>query len=192
MAEAQSARHKRSHYPHNPFCNVCVQAHLRQQTFKKKGEKGDDGLPAVTEKNQVLSADWFIAQRSASGVTKRGSVKEAIEEYASFGVRDAYSGVGICQPKTSRTKDKCYGDLKGFTGPSIHKKSPHVVVKSDAAPEIMSAVYDLGWHSEPSLANKWPHNTVHERWTGTCKSVIRVSMLQSGFCCRTQWAERSI
>ena len=149
-------------------------------------------MAAVTAKNQQLFADYLIAQRSASGVTKRGSVKEAIEEYASFGVRDAYSGVGICQPKTSRTKDKCYGDLKGFTGPSIHKKSPHVVVKSDAAPEIMSAVYDLGWHSEPSLANKWPHNTVHERWTGTCKSVIRVSMLQSGFCCRTQWAERSI
>ena len=178
MAEAKSARHQRSHFPHNPFCNVCVQAHLRQQTFKKSGEKGDDGLPAVKEKNQVLSADWFIAQRSASGVSKRG--KEAIEEYASFGVRDAYSGVGICQPKTQRTKDKCYGDLKGFTGPSIQKRSPHVVVKSDAAPEIMSAVYDLGWHSEPSLPGKWPRNTEHERWGQSVKSVCRANMLQSG------------
>ena len=85
-----------------------------------------------------------------------------------------------CQPKTSRTKDKCYGDLKAFTGPSIQKKSPNVVVKSDAAPEIIGAVQDLGWHSEPSLANKWPHNTQHERWGQSVKSVCRANMLQSG------------
>ena len=123
MAEAQTARHKRSHFPPNPFCNVCVQAHLRQQTFKKSGERRDDGLAAPTAKNQLLSADWFIAQRSASGGSKQSAKNEGFDEYATFGVRDAYSGVGICQPRNSRTKDKCYGDLKAFTGPSIQKKS---------------------------------------------------------------------
>ena len=54
------------------------------------------------------------------------------------------------------------------------------MVKSDAAPEIMSAVYDLGWHSEPSLPGKWPHNTEHERWGQSVKSVCRANMLQSG------------
>ena len=47
--------------------------------------------------------------------------------------------------------------------------------------KITKAVEELGWHPEPSLANRWPHNTVHERWTGTCKSVITASMLQSDF-----------
>ena len=72
-----------------------------------------------------------------------------------------------------------------FVGPeelygSIAKNSPNVVVKSDADPAILGAVYDFGWHSEPSLANTWPHNTAHERWQGSVKSVCRAAMLQSG------------
>ena len=56
-----------------------------------------------------------------------------------------------------------------------------MLVKSDAAKELTKAVSDLGWHPEPSLENKWPHNERHERWIGTYKSVFRASMLQSGF-----------
>ena len=134
---------------------------MRQQTFKRGKEKGDVGLAAITAKNQQLSADYLIAQRSASDVkSKLRSQVDGIEDYAVLGIRDAYSGVGICQPRSSRTKDRCYGDFKTFVGPSIQKKSPHVVVKSDAAPEITGAVYDLGWHPEPSLANKWPSTNV--------------------------------
>jgi len=55
------------------------------------------------------------------------------------------------------------------------------MVRSDAALEITSAVQELGWHPEPSLAKKWPHNAVHERWIGTLKSVIRANMMQSDF-----------
>ena len=54
-------------------------------------------------------------------------------------------------------------------------------MKSDAAGEILKAVEDLGWHSDSSLANRWPHNAVHERWHGTFKSILRSSILQSGF-----------
>ena len=64
MEEAQSARHKRSHYPHNPFCNVCVQAHLRQQTFKRRGEKSDDGLPAVIAPLTEIGTDTMIIAKS--------------------------------------------------------------------------------------------------------------------------------
>ena len=56
-----------------------------------------------------------------------------------------------------------------------------MIVKSDAAPEITGAMHDLGWYSETSLANKWPHNTVHERWHTGVKSVCRAAMLQCGF-----------
>ena len=30
VAEAQSLRHKRAHYPHNPDCAICLRAHMRQ------------------------------------------------------------------------------------------------------------------------------------------------------------------
>ena len=56
-----------------------------------------------------------------------------------------------------------------------------MLVKSDAAIENTGVLDDLGWHREPSLENKWPHNTIHERWHATYKSVVRACMLQSGF-----------
>ena len=36
IAEAQSFRHKASHFPHNPYCEICCQGHMRQQSFSKK------------------------------------------------------------------------------------------------------------------------------------------------------------
>ena len=69
-------------------------------------------------------------------------------------------------------------DLKHFVGPSGPSR-PNIIVKSDAAKEMIGTVKELGWHSEPSLANRWLHNASHERRIQTLKSVIRASMLQS-------------
>ena len=122
-----------------------------------------------------------MAQRETGAAPKRGSQVEGIEDYVSFAVRDAYSGVCICSPQNSRDQGLCYKNLKAFVGPTVAKKTPQLIVKSDAAPEITGAVHDLGWFAETSLANKWPHNSAHERCQGTIKSVCRASMLQSGF-----------
>ena len=58
---------------------------------------------------------------------------------------------------------------------------PDVVEKSDAAKEITNAVKDFGWHADPSVANVWPHITVHERWHLAVKNCTRCSRYQSGF-----------
>ena len=58
-----------------------------------------------------------------------------------------------------KTTDVYYG-LKFFAG-VVGANSPDFVVKSDAAKEITNAVKDLGWHTDPSVANVWPHNTVN-------------------------------
>ena len=42
-------------------------------------------------------------------------------------------------------------------------------------------LFRSNWHPDTSLANRWPHNTVHERWHGTLKSVERAAIYQSGF-----------
>ena len=72
----------------------------------------------------------------------------------------------------------CIRNFKFFVGPRY--SNPQIIVKSDAAKEITSAVEHLGWHSCPSLENTWPHNTVHERHQGKLKGVQRAAMLQSG------------
>ena len=48
ILEAASAKHQRSHYPHNPFCEICCRAHMRQHSMHCKRERGDDELPPVT------------------------------------------------------------------------------------------------------------------------------------------------
>ena len=120
---------------------------MRQQSFSSKKERKDDGLPALTAINQQLSADHIVAQRSRESAPKRGSPVEGIEDFVAFAVRDAYSGVGLCNPRSTKSQQTVWLDLKNFTGPAIAKKSPNIIVKSDADPAITGAVHDLGWHS---------------------------------------------
>ena len=92
-------------------------------------------------------------------------------------VRDTFSGIGLAFPTRKRTCDVAYRNFKFFGG--LKAKSPNIIVKSDAAPEILGAVDDLGWHRDPSLENTWPHNTRRERYIGKLKGVTRAAMFQS-------------
>ena len=69
---------------------------------------------------------------------------------------------------------------RDFKGSSVDE-DVNVVVKMDCARELVAAAKELKWLPDKSLENKWPHNTVHERWGGTLKSVQRACLLQSGF-----------
>ena len=53
--------------------------------------------------------------------------------------------------------------------------------KSDRGRELEAACQQLGWVSEPTLANRWPHNSVLERDIRTLQEVARAVHLQSGF-----------
>ena len=54
-------------------------------------------------------------------------------------------------------------------------------MKSDAAPELLKVIDELGWHCETSLADRWPHNASHERFHGVLKEAVRSISVQSGF-----------
>ena len=86
----------------------------------------------------------------------------------------------MAYPSRTKSAEQNYSDLKHFVGVA-GKQLPEILVKSDDAKEITNAVKQLGWLTEPALPNRFPHNSHHERWVGTLKSLIRASMLQSGF-----------
>ena len=113
----------------------------------------------------------MISQKSADGKLEHG---------VSFTIRDEFSGAGISSARKTRSLESNRLDLKQFVG-RVGATRPNIICKSDAAKEITGAVSSLGWLIEPSLQNRFPHNAVHERWIGTLKSVIRASILQSGF-----------
>ena len=39
IQEAQTLRHRMSHYPHNPYCPDCIKANMRQRRYAHKGER---------------------------------------------------------------------------------------------------------------------------------------------------------
>ena len=94
-------------------------------------------------------------------------------------IRDSYSGLGFARSLTDREASSLIPTYKFVAGPAV--RNPSVVVKSDAEQGIISFIEALQWHPEPSIANRWPHNTTHERWHGSVKSVERSSICQSGF-----------
>ena len=174
LLEAASAQHLAAHFPYNPWCSICWLAYLKQQRYARRGERQDDELDKITMPLQELSCDSIIVSKSKDDTT-RLSASGCLSSQV---IRDTYSGASFSFPERHRTIENMIKNFKFFVGPRY--SNPHIMVKSDAAREIISAVEHLGWHSIPSLENTWPHNTVHERHQGKLKSVRRASMLQSG------------
>ena len=86
--EAYSPRPLALHWPHNPYCDFCRKANMRQQTYSRSKERKNSGLAPLTGINQRLSADMIIAQRSTSEAPKGGPAIAGIEKPISFGTLD--------------------------------------------------------------------------------------------------------
>ena len=148
---------------------------MRQRRYAHKGDRVDDGLPALTAPRQQFSTDVIIVSKSSIDAKKKATDGEVV----ALTIRDAYSGLGFARPLTSRETSSLVPTFKFVGGAAV--RNPSVIMKSDAEPGIISSVETLGWHPETSLANRWPHNTTHERWHGSLKSVERSAIAQSGF-----------
>ena len=82
-----------------------------------------------------------------------------------------------CWPQKQKDADACAVCLKFFVGAV---NCPDIIVKSDCDGAIILAVKNLGWHPEPGLPNKFPHNAHLERFVETMKSLTRSNTHQCG------------
>ena len=177
ILESKTPQHLASHFPHNPMCEICRVSHMRQRRFARTTQASDDGLVKISAKNTCLTTDSLIMARSGNDA-HRTSVSGHTSIHT---IRDAWSGMPLAIPVRQRDMGSCFQNLKFFVGPSVANSRPSLLVKSDAAGEITRAVQALGWFSEASLPNTWPHNVQHEGWHATYKGVLRACLLQSGF-----------
>ena len=113
LLEAQSPQHLVSHHPHNPYCETCILAHLKQSRMHRKTPAADDELPATTDTGQKLSADHIIVARDANPNDPKAAFTG--ETYA-FSVRDRFSGMALVFPQTKKNKEETYKALKFFQG----------------------------------------------------------------------------
>ena len=93
IAEASSKEHQKMHYPHNPYCDICVEANQVEMRFTRSG----DMLDAVIAPLKVLSSDHLVICKA------KAEADNADSEIAVLTVRDTYSGLTMTYP--GRGKD---------------------------------------------------------------------------------------
>ena len=100
-------------------------------------------------------------------------------EFVVLIVYDTFSGILNAYPASSKSSDFVYTCLKHFVG--LRYQNPDTVCRSDAAPELVKAIRDLGWLPETSLPRRWPHNSKCERAIRSFEECCRCLHLHAGF-----------
>ena len=136
VLEAESPKHLVNHHPHNPFCEICKNAHLKHMRMAHTGERSDDGLPPIKQRLQVLACDVVVVAKSHVDVSRRA----ADGSTGALAVRDAYSGLSLTFPLSRTTQEKVEECLKWFVGVGWTKK-PQLLVKTDCADNLKTVSY---------------------------------------------------
>ena len=89
IAEAATKQHQIAHHPHNPFCDVCKRAHMKQRRYAKMTEHEDDGRANVSEPLKQLGTDTMIIAKSANDASKAS----ASQNICVHTIRDEFSGM---------------------------------------------------------------------------------------------------
>ena len=177
IREAASVEHRLAHFPKNPACKVCTQARMyaRKVAIVRQDPLRDRGsLPPTTALGERIAADIVV-------VFKESSKDE--RETTLLVVQDEFSGFLRSFPLTRRTTDNVVRCLLQFIGKHAEAK-PTIMFKSDNAKELDAACQQMSWVPEPTLANRWPRNSVLERDIRSIQEITRAVHLQAGFAIR--------
>ena len=90
IEEASSRDHQRTHYPHNPYCDMCVEANQMQMRFSRKGDRTDDMLDAVIAPLKMFSSDHLVICRAKADADNPDA------DIAILTLRDTYSSMTMC------------------------------------------------------------------------------------------------
>ena len=93
-------------------------------------------------------------------------------------IRDEFSGYIAAYPCPKRSSDFVVKFLLACLGPSCYAH-PAIMCRTDCAPELQAARNVLGFIHEPTLARRWPHNSVIEREIRTLEELTRDSCVSS-------------
>ena len=168
-AEAVSIEHRISHFPKHPLCDICNRAKLFSKRIRShRVEDPESDLPDPSSFGEQVAIDHMILSKSSGG-----------REFVVLIVYDTFSGILNAYPASSKSSDFVYTCLNHFVG--LRYQNPGTVCRSDAAPELVKAIRDLGWLPETSLPRRWPHISKCERAIRSFEECCRCLHLQAGF-----------
>ena len=105
-------------------------------------------MPESSKFGEQVAIDHMVVSKSSGG-----------KEFLVLIVYDSFSGIVNAYPATSKGSDFVYSCLRHFVG--LRFKNPDTVCRSDAAPELLKAIRDLGWLPETALPRRWPRNSAN-------------------------------
>ena len=173
LRESMSLRHRLCHMPKNPFCETCRRARMyKRRTVRTRADPLTDRgmLPPVDAFGQRLASDFIVVSKTSDGTN---------ESYVQV-IRDEYSGYLNAYPSSKHSAESVTRHLLAFLGPYYHS-TPMIVCKSDNAREFSAACSTLGFIHEPTLAKRFPHNSVLEREIRTLEEIARSVHVGAGF-----------
>ena len=99
--ECNTLKHKTYHFPHNPYCPICVEANMRQRSFARASEPEDDGLNAFDAPLKRLGADIIVVSISSTDQNR----VSASSNMVAHTIRDQYSGMATALPSHTKSSD---------------------------------------------------------------------------------------
>ena len=160
-AEAVSIEHRINHFPKHPLCNICNRAKLFSKRIRShRVPDPESDLPGSSRFGEQVAVDHMVISKSSGG-----------KEFLVLIVYDSSSGIVNAYPASSKGSDFVYSCLRHSVG--LRFKNPDTVCRSDAAPELVKAIHDLGWLPETALPRRWPHNSKCERMIRTFEECCR-------------------
>ena len=177
MKDAASCEHRLAHFPKNPACKICTQARMyaRKVTTRRPDPLHDRGsLEPTTAFGERIAADVVVVFKESSKDDRETTL---------LVIRDEFSGFVRSFPLVWRTTENVVRALLQFAGKHAESK-PVIMFKSDNARGLQSACQQMTWVPEPTLANRWPHNSVLERDIRSIQEITRAVHVQAGFAIR--------
>ena len=145
---AKTLNHSLTHYPKSKRCEICMRAKMTSRYHRRRGDPDPDETPPL-HFGHMLRVDHLIMGSDLS--------KGSEGEQACLICFDEYSGCYQAIAQTSRAVDNSVACLRKFGGTKGHGRAL-CSVKSDSAQELVEAVNQLDWLSEPGLPNDPYHN----------------------------------
>ena len=164
--------HLLTHLPKSKHCPVCIQAKLYDAPHRKRANQREylreiRDMEEPKEPLERVACDHVIS-RTHPGIHG--------EQYT-FVTIDRYSGLVGSYPLKAKNAEGTEEALRRFCG---SRKAGIVSVASDRAPEILAALTNLGFASEPAEPGNSIHNPFAESFIRTLKGISASILLQSG------------
>eukprot|EP00971_Amphidinium_carterae_P196349 3895817-Amphidinium_carterae.2 len=168
IAFSQSRVHRLLHYPKNENCECCRKSCMLARQARRTVD-ADDHCVVAEKFGDLVHFDHVHVRREMIGMGG--------EKYALI-IVDDFTGFCAAYPTCERSAGGIVNAMRHFIGRDA--SWGEISIRSDSAPECISACRELKVKHYPSTPYRHTSNAKAERWVRMCEDVVRSMLYQIG------------